>query len=121
MCKNRSVLSLIAVACSSTLRAAKEWDYKMNGKDWPLLEIDGNKCGCTNQSPIDLKTTGWPVVDSDMDNFQKIYTNQKGDIPIRWTGYTTKVEINKAGQDLQTFYSELGKSKLNGNEGFTGV
>jgi carbonic anhydrase len=69
-----SLISTLALFTSSANAAS--WDYKTNGADWPnLTGVDGNNCGGTNQSPIDLKTDGWPTYDAKDDNFQKMYTN----------------------------------------------
>ena len=98
-----------------------EWDYKQNGADWPDLEVEGNKCGMKNQSPIDLRRRGWPVVDAADDNFNKFYTNQKGDIPVVWNGHTSQTAVNKEGQDLQKFTSQISKDKFGGGTRFNGV
>ena len=50
-----------------------KFDYLSYGEDWPRLKIEGNMCADTNQSPIDLKTTGWNVVLYKEDNFNRIY------------------------------------------------
>ena len=42
------------------------------------------------------------------------------DIAITWNGHTSQVAINKAGQDLQTFTSNIAKDKYGGNKRFTG-
>lgn len=76
------------------------WDYKTYGADWAEIDKDllaGNKCGGTNQSPIDLKTHGWPEIEAHHDKFYKVYSNQEGEIEIGWTGHTSQVAINKVG------------------------
>jgi len=55
------------------------------------------------------------------DNFQKLYTNQKGDIEVAWNGHTSIVSVAKEGQNLQTFYSEYASKGLGGTNWFTGV
>jgi len=54
---------------------AAEWNYDLNGADWADLALVGNNCGGLNQSPIDLKTSGWPTINSKEDSFQKLYTD----------------------------------------------
>jgi len=39
------------------------------------MKIDGNKCGGENQSPIDLKSSGWPTFEAAIDKFQMLYSN----------------------------------------------
>ena len=76
----------------STANAAS-WNYKTNGKDWPDFKATApavNECGTgSNQSPIDLKTTGWPLKNSNFDNFNKIYTDQDVEVEIVWNGHTS--------------------------------
>ena len=64
------------------------WDYATNGADWPKLTVADNECGGANQSPIDLRND-WTVVHPDTDNFQKMYTDQTGDIEVKWNGHTS--------------------------------
>ena len=90
------------------------WNYDQWGSDWPDLPIEGNKCGGTNQSPIDLRSNGWITLDPQADNFNKIYTNQQGDVEIVWTGETSKTKVDKRGQDLQTFNSLMAEIKYGG-------
>jgi carbonic anhydrase len=73
---------------------AASYDYKTNGSDWPGLTVDGNKCGTgANQSPIDLKTKGWTMKDSNFDNFNKIYTDQVVEVEVKWNGHTSQVDL----------------------------
>jgi len=68
------------------------WNYKSFGADWPEidpLDLPNNKCGGLNQSPIDLKTTGWPIIEAHHDKFNKVYYDQSIKIEIAWTGHTT--------------------------------
>ena len=44
-----------------------------------------------------------------------------GEIEVGWTGDTTKVPVNKAGQDMQTFSSRYSRDWLGGSETYTGV
>ena len=86
------------------------YNYVKNGLDWPdYKDPDGalNECGKRNQSPIDLpsRVSHDKIIPSGDDKFQKLYTNQVGDIEVGWTGDTTKVAVNKDGQKLQTFQS----------------
>ena len=62
------------------------YDYVENGDDWPSRF---ERCSMPGQSPIDLKMKGWPLFKAALDNFQSIYTDQVGDIEIKWTGFTT--------------------------------
>lgn len=83
---------------SGQTNAEEIWDYATWGADWPNIDpevLPDNKCGHTNQSPIDLKTEGWPTIDAHHDKFQKIYTNQEKDIKVTWNGHTSIVAINK--------------------------
>ena len=50
---HKFILTLIV----STKAAGSVWDYAKNGDDWGKLNITGNLCGGTNQSPIDLPST----------------------------------------------------------------
>lgn len=86
--------------------SAATWDYKKNGSDWPDLTVAENECGTgTNQSPIDLKTSGWTQTHSNFDNFNKIYTDQDVEVEIKWNGHTSQVELTKPGQSTQTIHS----------------
>jgi len=74
---------------------AASYNYKTNGSDWPGLTVDGNKCGTgANQSPIDLKTKGWTMKDSNFDNFNKIYTDQVVEVEVKWNGHTSQVDLS---------------------------
>jgi carbonic anhydrase len=75
---------------------AAKYDYKTNGADWGSIVMDGNKCGTdgTNQSPIDLKTKGWTLKDSNFDNFNKIYTDQTVEVEVKWNGHTSQVNLD---------------------------
>ena len=64
------------------------WDYATNGADWPSWTGADNECGGANQSPIDLRND-WKVVHPDTDDFQKMYTDQTGDIEVKWNGHTS--------------------------------
>jgi len=91
------VLALLMFGAEHVRASGVPFDYKTgNGADWPTLYAE---CGLSNQSPIDLKSTTWQYYDAALDNFQKLYTNQEGEIEIGWTGQTTKVAVNKPGQD----------------------
>ena len=94
----------------STNAAAGVWDYKKNGSDWPTLDataMPDNECGTgTNQSPIDLKTSGWTQKHSNFDNFNKIYTDQEVEVEIKWNGHTSQVSLAKEGQSTQTIHSQ---------------
>jgi carbonic anhydrase len=64
------LLTLSAIGLASG--AVSLWDYAKWGVDWPDIDpelMPINKCGGKNQSPIDLKTTGWPEVNSKEDKF----------------------------------------------------
>jgi len=58
-----------------------------------------------NQSPIDLKTDGYPTYTYDDDDFNKIYTNQVDNVSVVWNGHTSQVAIDKKGQNFQMFSS----------------
>ena len=116
------MMQSLALAALLGTASAASWDYKTNnGEDWPDLAIAGNKCGGTNQSPIDLKTEGWPKFESSEDNFQALYTNQVGDIEPKWNGHTHQTPINKNGQNLQMFESRYPAEKWDGPTRFEGV
>lgn len=66
-------------------------------------------------------STSWDEESADDDGFNKLYTNQKTDIPIKWVGDTSKVEVNKAGQNLQTFHSNYAATELGATDRYTGV
>ena len=125
----KALISSLLVA--STSAAGSGYDYKTdNGKDWPTLtglkDATGkaveNQCGKTNQSPIDLKTS-WDVVEDGVkeDGFNRLYTNQKTDITVQWTGDTSKIAVNKAGQALQTFESNYASDFFGAPNRYTGV
>ena len=61
--------NLLTTSLLLSLSSGFEWSYLLHGDDWPRLHLDGNKCGGSNQSPIDLKSTGWPTVNAELDNF----------------------------------------------------
>jgi hypothetical protein len=71
------------LAIHFTVTAASEsheWGYLKNGADWPELEISENKCGSSNQSPINLVSLDSPsfkykVYDDEKDMFTKSYSN----------------------------------------------
>lgn len=53
------------------------------------------------------------MITADEDNFQKLYTNQVGDIEVTFKNdLTTEVSIIKEGQDLQTFRSTYAVNNL---------
>ena len=81
--------TLFLVSASNAASCA--YDYKTNGADWPTITCPDNACGTTgkNQSPIDLKSKGWPMKDSNFDNFNKIYTDQTVDVKVNWNGHTS--------------------------------
>jgi hypothetical protein len=55
-------------------------------------------CGDTNQSPIDLKTSGWNVMMFKKDNFNSVWQDQTGgNILVQWVGTTSRVRIDKPG------------------------
>lgn len=86
----KSFLKTLAIIGAAN--ASVKWDYKKNGSDWPSVDTspDTNLCGTgSNQSPIDLKTNGWPMKDSNFDNFNKIYTDQTVDVQVTWNGHTS--------------------------------
>lgn len=96
------------------------WDYQLNGADWPELFPDD--CAQTNQSPIDLPTEGLPKYKASIDKFNKMYTNQVEDIPVEFYHYTTtQVSVNKEGQDLQMFESLWSPLVMGGTDRFKGV
>ena len=92
-----TLATLFYLSIAKTAGESALWNYNQFGYDWQDLPIDGNKCGTTNQSPIDLKSKGWSIIDSKADNFNKIYTNQQGDVEIVWTGETSKIKVDKPG------------------------
>lgn len=114
--------SLIAIAAlvATTSGAGVTYDYKKNGADWGDTYAD---CKLTNQSPIDLKTAAGAYTEyaSSADKTTKDYTDQTTDIKVGWTGDTTKIAVNKAGQAVQTFTSELASTVYGANKEFTGV
>ena len=80
---------------------AASWDYKKNGSDWGKLILADNICGTgSNQSPIDLETTGWPLKSSNFDNFNKVYTDQEVEVAVVWNGHTSQVALTKPGQSV---------------------
>lgn len=81
--------TLLILGSVASVEGAK-WDYKKNGADWKDVVVDGNLCGTgTNQSPIDLKTKGWPLKASNFDNFNKVYTDQEVEVAVVWNGHTS--------------------------------
>jgi len=83
----KSILKTLFLAGATS---AAKWNYKTNGKDWPQFESTDNECGTgTNQSPIDLKTSGWTRKHSNFDNFNKIYTDQTNEVEVKWNGHTS--------------------------------
>jgi carbonic anhydrase len=87
-----------------------------------LTGIADNICGTgKNQSPIDLKTNGWPMKDSNFDNFNKIYTDQEVDVEVVWNGHTSQVALTKPGQSTQTIYSEHSADGHKGGTTYNGV
>jgi len=63
------------------------------GEDWPALAIEGNKCGDTNQSPIDLKTSGWPTVYYKDDKFNGLFADLNGKIQIDNSFSNSKISL----------------------------
>ena len=106
----------------SSNAAATAWDYKKNGSDWPALaDVADNECGTgSNQSPIDLKTSGWTQTHSNFDNFNKIYTDQEVEVEVKWNGHTSQVSIAKEGQATQTIHSQQ-SAALGGGTTYNGV
>ena len=88
------MLKFISFAATGALAQTGEaWDFKQNGRNWPNLEIVGNQCGGSNQSPIDLKTTGWPTMAAKNDKFFQLYTNVNN-ATVSFNGYTSKIMVN---------------------------
>lgn len=79
------------------LEEIHDWNYKKNGADWSKKYPT---CGETNQSPIDLLTDGWPTIEYDDDDFNKIYSNQYKEITVAWNGHTSQVALDKKGQNF---------------------
>ena len=97
---NRSLVYSLLLSAINNVEASGpgiKYDYIQNGADWPEK---WPACGLKNQSPIDLKKLSHPFFSSLVDNFNKIYTNQRGNIEVMWTGDTTKVAVNKEGQAM---------------------
>lgn len=71
-------MKLATALLLSYVQSSEIWDYKFWGADWPNIDpekLPVNHCGGNNQSPIDLKSEGWPRKDSYKDKFNKIYSN----------------------------------------------
>jgi carbonic anhydrase len=121
--KKLSTLIAICALLGKTKAAGTGYDYHSNGADWPDKFPD---CAEKNQSPIDLKTTGLPIISELNDRFNKLYTDQtgdeNGDILVEWkNGQTVQVAINKEGQDTQIFSSSYSKDRLGATDLYTGV
>jgi carbonic anhydrase len=114
-----NMLSYSALFAAAVSAGSGGYDYKTNnGDDWPNLNIDGNKCGSTNQSPIDLKSEGWPKYEAMNDNFNKVYTNiDSGE--MKWVGDTTKLTYGDVG--VNTFDSRLASHVYGGPQRFNGA
>ena len=111
------LLLIPAVAFAQSVK----FDYVSYGEDWPRLKIEGNMCDDSNQSPIDLKTTGWNVVMNKEDNYNRIYQDLTGGgIQPKWNGYTTKLDINLPGK-LQVVNTEIGKKYYQAGKRFMGT
>jgi hypothetical protein len=68
-----------------------------NGEDWPRLKIEGNMCGDSNQSPIDLKSSGWEVVMIENDNYNAIFQDLNGAIEVSWEQISSYVLLERPG------------------------
>jgi len=119
----KSFLKTLFLLGTTDVSAKAAWDYKTNGKDWGSLStITGNICGTgTNQSPIDLKTAGWPMKHSNFDNFNKMYTDQEVEVEVVWNGHTSQVALTKPGQTTQQIYSEHGADGHKAGTTYNGV
>jgi len=101
----------------SGLSSSQEWNYKLNGDDWPELNLVVNNCGNqNNQSPIDLKTSGWPTVSSKADKFNALNTDLEN-VEVTMNGKTSIVQIDS---QLQSFYSRVGRDSYGGDTLFNG-
>jgi len=72
-----SVVALL-LGLTTVVQPREIWNYEQWGADWPNIDrelLPVNHCGGKNQSPIDLKSEGWPIFDFKEDLFQKIYQN----------------------------------------------
>jgi hypothetical protein len=45
-------------------------------------------------------TDGWPTIEYDDDDFNKIYSNQYKEITVAWNGHTSQVALDKKGQNF---------------------
>ena len=77
-----------SIGTQRNLEEKHDWNYKLNGADWPKLYT---ACGESNQSPIDLKMESdeYEDISYEEDDFNKIYTNQVGDVEVAWNGHTS--------------------------------
>jgi len=73
------------------------FDYLENGEDWPRLKIEGNMCGESNQSTIDLKSSGWEVVMIENDNYNAIFQDLNGAIEVSWEQISSYVLLERPG------------------------
>ena len=108
-----NLIAYLAIVDAST------YNFKKWGADWPGIEMVGNMCGRRNQSPIDLKSSGWPTISSVDDGYQKMYTDPF-DVEVKFNGHTSNVYIDREGQDLQAFYSSSSEDKYGGSKRFNG-
>ena len=64
-----NLLAYLALVGQTNASTADIYNFKKWGADWPAIEMTGNMCGRRNQSPIDLKSSGWPTIGSTEDNY----------------------------------------------------
>ena len=72
------------------------------------------------QSPIDLKNS-WPKKSNILDRFSKVYTDQTTKINVAWNGHATQIPVDKKGQDIQSFYSNLADATYKSPKRYNGV
>ena len=84
------MLSKLTLLATAALTQERIWDYRLKGTNWGNLDIEGNRCGLRNQSPIDLKTSGWETSNISEDYFNFILTDVKN-VAVKWDGITSKV------------------------------
>jgi len=106
----------------ATVNAAG-YDYQQDGNDWPELKIEGNLCGSTNQSPIDLPSESDDIYLASKDNFQKWYDNKFG-LSVKWNGHTSQVDFDTDltdEEDSNTFQSQYSVDVNKAPSTFDGV
>ena len=109
-----AVLVFLAPAKS----AGVAFDYKQNGRDW---KNDYPDCGLSNQSPIDL-TTGandYKRYSSNEDQFTKSYSNQKGEVEVKWKDDMCTYVALEDGPNV--FTSNIASSVFGATKSFSGV